>query len=67
VPPDAAAWKSEAAPRALTRERRRMLSKLDDLGHRLPQHRARVEGAPKLARPSSNRWAAADRWLEAGP
>jgi hypothetical protein len=36
-------------------------------GHRLPQHRARVEGAPKLARPSSHRWAAADRWLEAGP
>ena len=40
---------------------------VDDLRHRLPQHRARVEGAPKLAWPSWHRWAAADRWLEAGP
>ena len=28
---------------------------LDDLGHRLPRHRARVEGAPRLARPSWHR------------
>jgi hypothetical protein len=40
---------------------------VDDLGYCLPQHRARVEGAPKLARPSWHCWATADRWLEAGP